>query len=240
MHYIPRNVSVRPHQVSHRVTNFDILLRNNNLYRVLQRCASSSNFVIRSLQMSDAFHKSSFFLNYLTLMDDGDRLIQLLMCWTSIRVSSILFLHNNEKLRCSALKIRILNWRLQNLGNLFRCRFHDKCVVKHLEFWLKQLHVSVRQCAVWTPTRLIFSFLLLTVSCLPQSFDVRMPSLLSHYSIPVLWLVYDATVGVMLKFFFSPIRVIMCKHLFCNEFWLTIFCAHALFTVPTIWTMCLQ
>jgi len=31
--------------------------------------------------------------------------------------------------------------------------------------------------------------------------------------------------------------VIMCKHLFCNELWLTIFCAHALFAVPTKWTI---
>jgi len=74
MHYTPRNVSVRPHQVIHRVTTFDALLRNN-FYRFLQRCASSSNFFIRSLQMSDAFYKSSFFLNYLTLTYDGDQLI---------------------------------------------------------------------------------------------------------------------------------------------------------------------
>ena len=32
MHYIPRNVSVRPHQVSHCVRTFDAVLRNN-LYR---------------------------------------------------------------------------------------------------------------------------------------------------------------------------------------------------------------
>jgi len=44
----------------------------------------------------------------------------------------------------------------------------------------------------------------------------------------------------MLKLFFSPIRTTMCKHLFCKELWLTIFGAHALFTVPTVWTMCLQ
>jgi len=37
MHYIPRNVSVRLHQVSHRVTTFDALMRNN-LYRFLPRC----------------------------------------------------------------------------------------------------------------------------------------------------------------------------------------------------------
>jgi len=52
------------------LTTFNALLRN--LYRSLQRCASSSNFFIRSLQMSDAFYKSSFFLNYLTHMYDGD------------------------------------------------------------------------------------------------------------------------------------------------------------------------
>jgi len=51
MYYIPRNVSVRPHQVSHCVRTFDAVLRNN-LYRIFIRCPSSSNFFIRSLQMS--------------------------------------------------------------------------------------------------------------------------------------------------------------------------------------------
>jgi len=62
------------------------------------------------------------------------------------------------------------------------------------------------------------------VSCISQSFDEIMPLFLSHYCIPVIWWVYDidTTIGVMLNFF-SPIRVIMCKHLFCNELWLTIF-----------------
>jgi len=63
------------------------------------------------------------------------------------------------------------------------------------------LHVSVRQCA--PPFDLSFTFVFLSVSCLPQSFDVRMPSFLSHYWIPVLWWVYDATVGVLLKCFCS-------------------------------------
>jgi len=73
MHFIPRNVSVRPHQVSHCVRIFDALLRNN-LYRFFIRCASSSSFFIRSLQMSDAFYKSSFFLNYSTLLYDSYQL----------------------------------------------------------------------------------------------------------------------------------------------------------------------
>ena len=73
MHYIPRNVSVRPHQVSHCVRTYDAVLRNN-LYRFFMRCTSSFIFFIRSLQMSDAFYKSSFFLNYSTLLYDGDRM----------------------------------------------------------------------------------------------------------------------------------------------------------------------
>jgi len=36
MHYVPRNVSVRPHQVSHCVRTFDAMLRNN-LYRFFLR-----------------------------------------------------------------------------------------------------------------------------------------------------------------------------------------------------------
>ena len=67
MHYIPRNVSIRPHQVSHCVRTFDAVLRNS-LNQFLMRCTSSSNFFIRSLRMSDAFHKSSFFFNYSTLL----------------------------------------------------------------------------------------------------------------------------------------------------------------------------
>jgi len=65
-HFIHRNVSVRPHQVSHCVRTFDTVLRNN--YRFFMRCASSSNFFIRSFLMSDAFYKSSLFLNYSTLL----------------------------------------------------------------------------------------------------------------------------------------------------------------------------
>ena len=47
MPYILRNVSVRPHQVSHCVTTLDAVLKN---------------------KLYDAFYKSSFFLNYSTLL----------------------------------------------------------------------------------------------------------------------------------------------------------------------------
>jgi len=78
MHDIPRNVSVPPHQVTHCVRTSDALLRNN-LYRFFIQCASSSNFFIRSLQMSDAFYISSFFLNYSKLLYGGDQLQFLLV-----------------------------------------------------------------------------------------------------------------------------------------------------------------
>jgi len=89
-HHIPRNVSVRPHQVNHCVRTFVALLRNN-LYRFFIRCASSSNFFIRSLQTSDAFYKSSFFLNYPKLLYAGDQLQQLLVHCFGVRVSVLLF-----------------------------------------------------------------------------------------------------------------------------------------------------
>jgi len=89
MHYIPKNLSVRPHQVSHRVTTFDALLRNN--LHCFVRCASSSNFFIWSLQTSDAFYKSSFFLNYLTLFCDSDQLIIVVAFCQCTRLISIVF-----------------------------------------------------------------------------------------------------------------------------------------------------
>jgi len=73
MHYIPRNVSVRSHQVNHCVKSFDILIEKQSV-SVFKRGVSSSNFSLRSLQMSDDFYKSSFFLNYLTLLYDDEQL----------------------------------------------------------------------------------------------------------------------------------------------------------------------
>jgi len=61
MHYIPRNVSVRPHQVSHCVRTFDAVLRKN-LYRFFMRCASSSNFLLdrfKCLMLFTNLHFSS-------------------------------------------------------------------------------------------------------------------------------------------------------------------------------------
>jgi len=71
MYYTPWNVSVRPHQVTYFVTTFDALIRNK-LHTFVQLCASSPNFSIRSLQLSDAFYKSPFFSNYATLAYDHD------------------------------------------------------------------------------------------------------------------------------------------------------------------------
>jgi len=94
--YIPRNVSYCPHQVTHCVRSFDAMLRNN-LYRFFIQCAYSPNFLIRSLQMSDAFYKSSFFLNYSTLLYAGDQLQYILVHCFGVRlISNCLCVVKNE------------------------------------------------------------------------------------------------------------------------------------------------
>ena len=72
------------------------------------------------------------------------------------------------------------------------------------------LHAYVRQCA--HPFDLPFAYL--SFSCSGQSFDVRIPSFLSHSWIPATWWVNNAAVGVLLKVFcvgrwycFPPITV---------------------------------
>ena len=116
VHYISRNESVRPHQVSHCVTTFDAVLRNN-LYRFFIRCTSSSNFFNRLLQMSDAFYKSSFFLNYSTLLY-GEQTQQLSMNCFGVCVSPVLLLcskicghcvHTKHKKVRSAGKVLLLS-----------------------------------------------------------------------------------------------------------------------------------
>ena len=88
MHCIPRNVRVCPHLVIQHIATFDTLLRND-LYR-FSHCASSSNFFIRSLHISDAFYKSLFF-NYLRLVYDGDQLIVFDALYQCTHLISIVF-----------------------------------------------------------------------------------------------------------------------------------------------------
>jgi len=67
IHYISRNESVLPHQsfVRRTILLDDLMpIIRNNLYAFVQRCSSSSNVFIRSLQLSDAFYKSLFFSQY--------------------------------------------------------------------------------------------------------------------------------------------------------------------------------
>jgi len=49
---------------------------------------------------------------------------------------------------------------------------------------------------------------------------------------------YVATVRVLSKCF-ARINVVVCKHLFCSELWLTIFALLRCVVAPLIWTMCL-
>jgi len=99
MHDIPRNVNVRPHQVNHCVRTFDALLRNN-LCQFFIRCPSSSSFFVHSLQMSDAFYKFSFFINYSQHLYDGDQLQWLLVHCFSVRISSVLLMCSKKKKMC--------------------------------------------------------------------------------------------------------------------------------------------
>jgi len=57
--------------------------------------------------MSDAFYKSSFFLNYLTLLYDGDQLQYLLMHCFDVRVSSVLLLCSSKRPLCGLWCFRI-------------------------------------------------------------------------------------------------------------------------------------
>jgi len=76
MHCIPRNVTVRPHQVSHCVRTFDALLRNN-LHRFFIRCASST-FLFICFKCLMLLTNLQFFLNYSKLLYDGDKMLKLL------------------------------------------------------------------------------------------------------------------------------------------------------------------
>ena len=76
-------VACHPHQVSHCGRTFDALLLRNNLHRFFIRCTSSSNFFIRSVQMPDALYKSSYFLNYSTLLHDGNE-VQQYLAWAQL------------------------------------------------------------------------------------------------------------------------------------------------------------
>jgi len=73
MQYVPRNVIVLAHTKLTLCQDFDALFRNN-VCGFVKQCTTSSNFFIRSLQMSDAFHKYSFFHKYSTFLYDGDQL----------------------------------------------------------------------------------------------------------------------------------------------------------------------
>jgi len=170
-----------------------------------------------------------FALNYLTLMYDGVQLIVVDALYQCTRLISIV-LHNNEKLPCAAFKIGKINKLLQNLRKWFGCRSHDERVSKHLKPWSEQF--ACIRAPMCTPIKTLF--FILSVSCLPQTFDARMLSFLSHYWIPVLWWVYDATVLVLLKCFCSC----LCGHVQTH----TMYCVMAkrCFIVPVIRTIRLQ
>jgi len=76
------------------------------LYGFVRQCEPSSHFFIRSLQKSDASHKSSFFLHCLTLLYDGDQL-QLLLARLRSWIWSRRFLGDIEVGFLTALGVRV-------------------------------------------------------------------------------------------------------------------------------------
>jgi len=52
-----------PRKVAYFIETIDALMRNC-LYAFVQRCARTSNFFIRSLQMSNAFQQISIFFSH--------------------------------------------------------------------------------------------------------------------------------------------------------------------------------
>jgi len=114
-------------------------------------------------------------------------------------------------------------------------RFGQTPMMVNLYFSLFFLHVFCIA-TVWVAFHIFFFSV---YSCLLQSVMLEMPSFLSHYWIPVLWWVNDATVGALSKCF-THISVgrdtYSVNHLFCTALWLTIFCALCCLIVHVIWT----
>jgi len=65
-------VSVHPHQVNYFLLTVDTLIRNIS-DAFAERCASSTNFYIHSLQLSDAFLQISIFSRYVWLLHDDHK-----------------------------------------------------------------------------------------------------------------------------------------------------------------------
>jgi len=76
----------------------------------------------------------------------------LLMRCTNVRVSSVLFFHNNENLPSVALKFRKIIWLLQNLGKLLAADLMINALGSIWNIVRNSLHASVRQrapCCSW-------------------------------------------------------------------------------------------
>jgi len=152
------------------------------------------------------------------------------MYYTSARVSSVLFLHNNKNFcmlrgtlaflyslitifvpvcrQCvqpkhTTSKTFVAKSFFKNSAKLISCGSHDNSVAKNLKPWSESLHVSV--CQFFSPLPFLPFFLFLLLFTL--KFNVRMPPFLCHNCwIPVLWWANDAVVGALLKYF-APISV---------------------------------
>ena len=122
--YILATGLVQPHQVIHCFQTSMPCLENicidsftdASLHRI---------FFIRSLQSSNAFYKSSFFILYLTLLYDGDLLQQLLLRCLGVQFSPTLPMPSNVNFLCASWHLMI-------------CFSPKKRLAKHLKPCWKQ------------------------------------------------------------------------------------------------------
>ena len=84
-------ICVSPHQVNHYVRTFDAMFRNC-MYGFVCQCEPISNSFIQSLQR---YNKYSCFLQYLTLLYDGDQLQ-----WLIVHCIGVCFLQHCLNLPC--------------------------------------------------------------------------------------------------------------------------------------------
>jgi len=110
-------------------------------------------------------------------------------------------------------------WSLEHMKS------HDKCICKAHE---DSLNAFVRQCA--PRSNFVLLFFLFSVSCLLQILMLEW----LHFSSTNGSLYYDVRMTLQLGGCESVLLIsvlVMCKHLFCNSLWLTVFCVLVLFDI---------
>jgi len=68
LHYIPRTISVRPHQVTYFIRTSDALIRINFCMLLFNDVRLNLTFNIRAIQRSDAFYNTPLFFHHVAFL----------------------------------------------------------------------------------------------------------------------------------------------------------------------------